>query len=519
MGRRDPRAEVRLTSDVDADSWAADDAPDPDRKFLILVLGDFRGTANAPAMHGEDNLGERTPLRVDRDDFDLLLRRLNVRWQGRLIDTPAGGLPVSLNLCELEDFHPDRIVQSIPALKELQAMLRALEGSSGMDEAESCLRRWGILSESSARDEQAAAAPSVPPAEAGSARLLDAIIDQEKKVAPAPPVADRELQQFVQRVVEPHRIRDETARRESLAGALNRLLSEQVSRLLHQPEFQVFEARWRGLFWLVRQVETGPHLEIRVLQLGKEEILRDLGSGRSWEDSELARLLVDPAGLTGAGRPALILGDYFFSSQLEDLAVLERVGHVAARLRAPFIAAAAPGMFGRENFDSLEAAVDLRRRFEGEAYDSWNLLRRSAVAPWLTLALPRILCRLPYGKDWDPAESFAFEEDLAAQRHRNLLWGNPAYLVGAVYAAGFSDYGWEMRLAGSVPRVDGLPLFVSRKNGEPYAQPCAEALIGDRTAAALMEAGFLPLLSHRDSDAVSLPSLQNISDPPSAIRR
>jgi type VI secretion system protein ImpC len=38
----------------------------------------------------------------------------------------------------------------------------------------------------------------------------------------------------------------------------------------------------------------------------------------------------------------------------------------------------------------------------------WQALRHSSAAPWLGLALPRLLMRLPYGPDTDAVDGFDF---------------------------------------------------------------------------------------------------------------
>src|SRR5207247_150251 len=46
----------------------------------------------------------------------------------------------------------------------------------------------------------------------------------------------------------------------------------------------------------------------------------------------------------------------------------------------------------------------------GQEEAAWQELRRSAEAPWIGLALPRFLVRLPYGTSTSPVESLEFEE-------------------------------------------------------------------------------------------------------------
>jgi type VI secretion system protein ImpC len=133
------------------------------------------------------------------------------------------------------------------------------------------------------------------------------------------------------------------------------------------------------------------------------------------------------------------------------------------------------------------------------------------------LAIPRLLCRLPYGRQWDPAETFGFEEGIVGMTHDRFLWGSAAYAVAAVYATAFAEQGWRMNPAAGVPRLDGFPVCVYQKADEAVTKPCAEFLLNERVVEALMEAGLLPVVSHRNSDTVSLPCLQTIAEPRAAI--
>src|ERR1700678_3725195 len=46
-------------------------------------------------------------------------------------------------------------------------------------------------------------------------------------------------------------------------------LSEQVSAILHHPQFSKLEGSWRGLNYLVMNSETGTQLKIRVINITK----------------------------------------------------------------------------------------------------------------------------------------------------------------------------------------------------------------------------------------------------------
>lgn len=516
MSDREGRAEVQLTADLETAEERASDALDPDRKFIIVVLADLQGSAGIDPRATPMPLYQRRFFEVDRDSLDDAMKRLAVRWRGRL-PGPEGdeaGASLELSFRGIDDFHPDSIVQRVPVLERLRGLPGRLRDPVGMDEAQAELRRW--VPQVEVRREPPQAAAPEPPAAAATG-ILESILEQTPAASEPARRVDPELQRFLREIVAPHLVRVDSARQAALRSAIDGLLSLQVNAILHDPAFQALEASWRSLYWLMRNVETDSSLKIRAVHLRKEEVLRDVLSGKELERSDLARLLLDPASVPGSDRPALLVGDYLFSPSLEDLAVLERFGNIGARLGAPFLAGASPGMVGRESFAGMEDPAEVRNFCRSAACESWRLLRRSRAARWVALAAPRLLCRLPYGRETDPVETFGYEEGIAGLRHGDLLWGNAAYAVAAAYAIGFAAQGWRMNLAAGVPSLHGFPLYQFREAGETVSQPCAEVLWPERMVEAVMEAGLLPVVSHRDADAVSLPSLQTIAEPRSAI--
>ena len=76
----------------------------------------------------------------------------------------------------------------------------------------------------------------------------------------------------------------------------------------------------------------------------------------------------------------------------------------------------------------------------------------------------------------------------------------------------FCRHGWELR-PGAPREVDGLPLHVYWEGGESRTKPCAEVLLDDRAAEAILGRGLMPLLSVRDRDAVRLARFQSVAAP------
>lgn len=67
-------------------------------------------------------------------------------------------------------------------------------------------------------------------------------------------------------------------------------------------------------------------------------------------------------------------------------------------------------MFGLENWTELSRPRDSKTMFERPEYAKWRAFRDTEDSRFVTLVLPRVLARLPYGKSTIPIESFSFEE-------------------------------------------------------------------------------------------------------------
>ncbi|HSM04753.1 MAG TPA: type VI secretion system contractile sheath small subunit [Longimicrobiales bacterium] len=107
--------------------------------FVMGVLGDFTGHAE----DGKARLKERQFVEVNPDNFDEVLARmkphLSLSVENMLTDDPdAGKLGVELDFKSLDDFSPDRIADSVPALRkllDLRTQLADLRGSIQANEA------------------------------------------------------------------------------------------------------------------------------------------------------------------------------------------------------------------------------------------------------------------------------------------------------------------------------------------------------------------------------------------------
>ena len=264
-------------------------------------------------------------------------------------------------------------------------------------------------------------------------------------------------------------------------------LNVSLDAILHAPEFQRLEATWRGLHYLVWETETSERLRIRVLNASQAELRDDFEEAVAVEQSALYRMAYEEVyGMAGAEPFGVLIGDYEFGHEPEDVDLLENISKVAAAAHAPLIAAAGPQMFGWKTFAELAEAGALGRIFEGEAYSRWRAFRSADTATYVCLVLPRILLRLPYGAETMPVVGFRYEEDVSAPGHSQLLWGNAAYALAVRLAEAFRVYGWCAAIQG----VEGGGLVTNL----PGFMGCpTEAPIPERCEAELNRLGFISL--------------------------
>lgn len=390
-------------------------------------------------------LADRPTHQVDIDNLDAVLARLAPR-----IGSGAG----EAEFVELEDFHPDALYARLDLFQSLREARRA------------------------------------PPQKA--ADLLGALLGggagAAPAAAPAAPAAGG-IDELIRRVVAPHVVPDTRAETAAYLAAVDAAIAEQMRQLLHDPAFQALESAWRGVHWLVSRLELDETLQLHLFDVTRDELLADVvaAEGRL-ADTGLYRALADRwRNVPGGEGWSLLAGLYRFGGSDADVGLLAALGLVASQAGGPFVA---------QGDEALAVAPT----------EGWQALRRSEAAPWIGLAAPRLLLRLPYGKATDPVAAFAFEEFAGAPVHEHFLWGGPALAVALLAGRG-----------GDSQQIDDLPAYTFTRDGERELQPCAEHALGEAAGQALLAAGLMPLMSHRHRNAVTVMRLQTVADPATAL--
>ena len=307
-------------------------------------------------------------------------------------------------------------------------------------------------------------------------------------------------------------------------AAIDARLSAQLNEIMHHPRLLQLEGSWRGLNYLVMNSETGTSLKLRVLNLAKRELLRDLTRAVEFDQSQLFKQIYENEFGTPGGEPyAALIGDYEWTSHPDDVEALRLVSNVAAGAFAPFISAAGAGMFGFQNWTELSRPRDLAKIFDTIEYAKWRSFRDSEDSRFVNLLLPRVVARLPYGAATKPIDEFAYEEaprDLSGAArpmdHQHYCWMNAAYVLGARLTDAFAQTGFCVAIRGAEGggKVENLPFHVfTSDDGDLDAKCPTEIGITDRREFELSNLGFLPLCHYKNTDYAVFFGAQSVQKP------
>ncbi len=372
-----------------------------------------------------------------------------------------------------------------------------------------------------AEAQQAGAQPQPYTADGAAPSLLDQIVSDGRLGRDAAGQArGRDLvREFVAQVLEGSVTvgRDTEAMINARIAQIDRLVSQQLNEIMHHPELQRLEASWRGLKYLLGQSETGEQLKIKVLNVSKKELLRDLQRAPEFDQSALFKKVYEEEYGVFGGHPfSCMLGDYEFTAGGQDVDLLEKISNVAAAAHAPFMAAASHEMFNLESYTQLDQPRDLAKVLDTTAYAKWKAFRGTDDSRYVALCLPRMLLREPYGAETVPVEAFDYEEHVDGTEHGHYLWGNAAWALGARVTQAFARYGWCASIRGveSGGLVEGLPVHnFTTEAGETVMKCPAETTITDRREKELADLGFVPLVHQKGTPYAAFFSVQSAQKP------
>src|SRR5438094_1234243 len=104
---------------------------------------------------------------------------------------------------------------------------------------------------------------------------------------------------------------------------LDQLVSTQLNEIMHHPDFQKLEGTWRGLKFLLNNTESSEQLKIKVLNVSKKDLLKDLQKAPEFDQSTLFKKVYEEEfGVFGGSPFGAIVGDYEFGKSGQDVELL-----------------------------------------------------------------------------------------------------------------------------------------------------------------------------------------------------
>lgn len=502
-----------------------------ERRELPLIVGIFSDLSGEPEQPLPP-VKDRKMVDIDRDNFDDVMESVLPRVKISAIENvlpsaKAGTLSGAVVFRKLDDFLPLRVVLQVPEMKglyEARTRIRALQAKAETSVFLANLLNQLVLSGDEGdklRKELTGEFPTPNPADWSGVNPVGTVATLlgQKYLGGEGSQAGYLLQligQFVTDILvpfQPDDAMDHANRMDERVMEIDKALSNQLNLIMHWPGFQRMEATWRGLSYLVSRTETGALLKLRVMNVSKIDLLGDLMKAVESDQSTILKLIYEAEHGTYGGDPySLLIGDYEFGRHPQDIEMLKKIAEIAASAHAPFISAAYAGLSDLESFEKCTKPGDLQKILESTELDGWRAFRASEDSRYVTLTLPRVLLRLPYGQKTVPFEGIKFEESVnkvaqdgtprSAQQDfivpdgAKFLWGNPAYVLAERITNAFSLYSWMAAIRGveGGGLIEGLPTFEFVSEDRDVKMICpTQIAITDHRERELNDLGFMAI--------------------------
>lgn len=520
--------------------------------FIVGIMADL----SAESMEEAKPVPDRKMTDIDRDNFDAVMKSIqpavmlssvpNVLPAKEKTGGKGKNLGGAIVFESIEDFEPLSVIRKVPVLsriyekrarlRDMQAKLEsslplygAAAGLAGSDQDDDAKAILDDLKAAFGESDDPSQWKDVELGENASASLLNVMVSEDDTT---------ERRQYAQQLLgqlyhdvlnwkpntdDPDLLRHLKkkglfAHFDQRVSELDEAISKQLNEILHLPAFQRLEATWRGLHYLVYRSETGQKLKLRVMNITKHELYKEMDKAVEFDQSSIFKMIYEAEYGTYGGDPySLLVGDYEFDRSPDDFDLLNRISEVAAAAHVPFIASAYSKLFDLGSFEDLDNPRDLAKIFESLELDGWREFRDSEDSRYVTLTLPRVLLRLPYGgARGKSVEGVNFVEDVDGTDQSCFLWGSSAYILAERITNAFSLYGWPAAIRGveGGGLVEGLPLYTFDTDEGDITMVCpTQVTITDRREKELNDLGFMAICHCKGSSKAAFFGGQTTNEP------
>jgi type VI secretion system protein ImpC len=427
----------------------------PSMPFKILALAPFRTQEESPWPH--------EPIRVDKTNLDQIMQDLGLSLHIPLPKNlcPSGGL--SFNIKRLKDFHPDRLIEDNPFLKNLLGARRFIEEAKpkGLSDEEiyGRLKAW----------------PDLP--------IEIKFKPRKSKKGSTGPVDD-----ILRMVAMPGETPAPSGEVQPLFTQIDSLLRQILGHLFSYHKLRDLESVWEGLRFLIKQGGMDGEIISKIIPVSFETLEETL-------DHLMADLVEDP--------PSLVIIDLPFDNSPRSLELLEKVAQFAETLMAPTLFWIVSKFFYLDTWQDLKKLSFLPHYIEEPIFAKWRHLKKTPSARWVAAACNRFLVRYPYGPDNLPA-FVRFEES-------ENLWVSPVWAIGSLVGQSFMKTGWPTRFTEwQNIRLENLALRMIEGNKSIPT----EANFSDERIDQFIRAGIIPLVSLLNKDVAFIPAETTVAGGP-----
>ena len=485
-------ARVRITYDVEiGNALVKKELP-----YVFGIIADLTGQTKKKPFK------LRKFVKLQTANFNDVMVALNPVLQLNInnVITGKGKLSLDLKFHAMDDFGPIRLTENIPLLKGLLDQRKALNDLLGRINGSDVLYEYvnEIITKCKPKDLENAAKKGKT---AKLAELtVEELISKGKLVTdPSNEKHALHLLQTLGVVLEKYKGQKHNCTVTLLnkaLGDIDALVSLQLDEILHDPEFQKLESAWRGLHFFLSSANFGSNVEIRLLDASKEELLKDLRGSIGFDQSQFFKKVYEDEYGTFGGTPySCLVGDFAFSCGYDDMDLLRRIAEVACAAHAPFVSAADPAMFGMDSFGDMSVPVDMKQVFESSGLEAWKGFRQDENSRYVSLAVPRVMARIPYGAQ-NPVKGLNYNEIVTGDNNHDFCWMNASYALAQRMCDAATLFNWVTAIRGvhGGGMVHGLPIYSYQcLDGDKVTKCPTEVTITDRREKELSDLGFVPL--------------------------
>lgn len=323
-----------------------------------------------------------------------------------------------------------------------------------------------------------------------------------------------------------------------LIAASQRLLEDQINKIIASPEYKRLEASLLGLKKLFDQIKKNnqkKNIKLFVLPASWKEIAEDVQRFDSQKNSRIFHKIYDELDMPGGEPFTCVIFDYAVNHLISEesnrpfVETLTSLSQIAAASFCPFIFSADPELFELNSFQSMSPFIKFDKVFSSQEYVNWNAFRRQLDTRFIAIVAPQVLERLPYHESFDiqpgvkdrntkigviVKRNFYFIEDIHSDK--DYVWGNGGYSLACVIARSFAKTGWFEFIRGvsdsenSKEQVDGslpnilfdderhahLPVGFERHQSTYNPSFATSCFVTENIEQQLDYFGFIPIASH-----------------------